>query len=126
MTIEFKIGSFYRTRGGKKLRLFGQKKCGQLYFEENDGEVTVYSSNGTAFNCVENHPWDIVSEWREPHRHESVVWVSENTKEQIYPDHWSMVTGLNIWGVHFSKEAAETKDGRAIRKIKIICEEILE
>lgn len=117
MTIEFKIGSYYRMRAGRKVYLYGIRQSGTLCFETGGDSFTTLST-GKRNHSPSPHTEDIVSEWREPHRHESVVWTSDrigSVSEHCFQD---VILGFPCqW---------DRNKVKGDRKFKVTVEEILE
>lgn len=117
MTIEWKIGNYYRTRGGQKVYLYGIRKNGCLAIETSTNNY-ILSPTGAFYapeeNCVCDE--DIVSEWREPHVHECEVWVRE--AESAY--------GVPSDIFNFPVGSWSTKQLSESRKFKVRVEEVLE
>ena len=119
MTIDFKIGSFYRTRGRKKVYLYGIRQNGDLHFEHH-GDTFSTHCTGDRYLSPSPNDYDIVAEWREPHRNETLVWVREGSPTCTgVPTHL-----LNLPVQEWTIKPVHGDD--KWRKFRVVCEEILE
>ena len=117
--MKFEIGKYYRTRGGDKVRLFGIRGDGRLYFEQVNYEGWFATEPDGQFGYNKESDYQIISEWKEQYRHESTVWLT--TSEG------SIASSLlrHITGIEFT-DWSKNKTDYYNRKFKVTVEEILE
>jgi hypothetical protein len=75
--MKFEAGKFYKTRDGRKaeIRLDDVKTASygeSLLVRINDRDWLMYG-DGKFYNSRTNHPYDLVEEWKEPHKIEGWV-----------------------------------------------------
>ena len=113
--MKFEVGKYYRTRDGDRVCLVGKAKNGKLIFQFDDEEFCITNQIGVCFG-IGKTCFDIVSEWKEPHKYETAVWLDTYTDNNFW---LSDIFGLPCGGYSLKKS------GFCNRQFKITVEEII-